>query len=130
MQWQAYGNIQLLSNPFKEAVVCHRSDAGTRKEEYLMKSWMHTASNGGVLISPFIAAKEKEIKEMAEAKNAKIILICNEAFGERYKPAAHNFHQCESGNLLIIAPTIGMPECRKTFLFLNKLAEDIADCKI
>ena len=130
MQWQAYGNLQLLWNPFKDAVVCHRSDAGTKKEEQLIKNWMHLASNGGVLISPFIAQKEKEIKEKAEAKNAKIILICNKAFGERYKPAAHDFQQCESGNLLIIAPAIGMPDCRKTFLSLNKLAEVMAQGKI
>lgn len=130
MQWQAYGNLQLLDNPFKDAVVCHRADAGTLKEERLIKNWMHLASNGGVLISPFIAQKEKEIREKAEAKNAKIILISNESFGERYKPAAHDFHQCESGSLLIIAPTIGMPDCRKTFLFLNRLAEKIAECKI
>lgn len=126
IQWEAYGNLQLLANPFKDAVVCHRADAGTLKEERLIKNWMHLAVNGGVLISPFIAKKEKEIREKAEAKNGKIILISNEAFGDRFKPAAHDFHQCESGSLLIIAPAIGMPDCRRTFLFLNKLAEDIA----
>lgn len=87
---------------------------------------MHIASNGGVLISPFIAKKEKEIREKAESKNAKIILVSNESFGERYKPAAHDFHQCESGSLLIIAPATELPEGRPTWLFLNKLAEDIA----
>ena len=126
MQWQAYGNLQLLANPFKDAVVCHRADAGTQKEERLIKNWMHLASNGGVLVSPFIAKKEKEIRKDAESKNAKIIMISNEAFGERYKPAAHDFHQCESGSLLIIAPVKDLPECRRTFLFLNRLAEDIA----
>lgn len=130
MQWQAYGNMQLLSNPFKDAVVCHRADAGTLKEERLIKNWMHIASNGGVLISPFIAQKEKEVREKAESKNAKIILISNEAFGERYKPASHDFHQCESGSLLIIAPVKDMPESRRTFLFLYKLAEDIAFSRI
>lgn len=126
MQWQAYGNLQLLANPFKDAVVCHRADAGTLKEERLIKNWMHTASNGGVLVSPFIAHKEKEIRDKAEEKNGKIILISNIAFGERYKPAAHDFQQCESGSLLIIAPVKDLPESRRTFLFLNKLAEDIS----
>lgn len=31
LHWHAYGNMQLLSNPFKDAVICHRADAGTRK---------------------------------------------------------------------------------------------------
>ena len=126
IHWAAYGNLQLLGNPFRDAVVCHRADAGTRKEDSLIKNWLHLASNGGVLISPFIAQKEKEIREKAEAANGKIILISNKAFGERYKPAAHDFHQCESGSLLIIAPITELPECRRTFLFLNGLAEDLA----
>ena len=62
--------------------------------------WMHPASNGGVLISPLIAT-----------------------------PAAHDIHQCEKGDLLIIPPVRGLAECRGTFLFLNKLAEDIAKGK-
>lgn len=73
---------------------------------------------------------EKEIRAEAEERDAKIILITNEPFGERYKPAAHDFHQCESGRLLIIAPDKLLPECRSTFLFLNKLSDDLATGKI
>ncbi len=42
--WQAYGNMQLLHNPFKEAVVCHSCDAGTQTEIDLAANWLHTAS--------------------------------------------------------------------------------------
>lgn len=130
MYWQAYGNLQLLWNPFKEAVVCHRADAGTPTEVKLLNSWRHICSNRGVLISPFIASKEKEVRGMAEGMNGRVILITNKAFGERYKPAKHDFEQCESGNLLIIAPMVSMTDGRETWVFLNKLAEDIAERKL
>ncbi len=130
MQWQAYGNMNLLSNPFKSAVVCHRADAGTEKELTLRQNWLHIVGNGGVLISPFVARKEKGIRAEAEGNNGKVILITNKAFSERYKPAAHDFHQCELGNLLIIAPPIDLPDCKDTFTFLNKLADDIATGKV
>lgn len=54
----AYGNFQLLDNPFKEAVVVHRADSDAVRGE---KSglWHYTAANGGVLVSPFISEAEK-----------------------------------------------------------------------
>ena len=129
--WQAYGNMHLLSNPFKEAVVCHRADAGTPKEEMLRINWIHTASNGGVLVSPFISEKEKGIRDQADAINGKIILITNESFGNIYKPSGRNFQLCEEGRLLIIAPQgSGLPANRKTFLLMNMLAEWICGMRV
>lgn len=125
--YQAYGNIHLLENPFKEQVIVHRADT---KEIYSSNRniWLYTAANGGVLVSPFISPKEKEIRTAAEALGAKIILITPYAFGERYKPAAHDFSLCCEGRLLIIS--LGFPAAaslsREVCVRMNALALQIA----
>lgn len=123
--WQLYGNMHLLFNPFKEQVVVHRADSEKAKEMNINR-WLHTASNGGVLVSPFISPSEKEIRQMSENAEGKVILLTNEPFKDRCKPAAHDFRQCEIGKLLIMAPAEPLPPGRATFLYLNKVAADIA----
>ena len=124
-QWQAYGNLQLLQNPFKGLVVIHSSDS-----EAILNAkhrrWKHLYENGGVLVSPFISQAEKEVRRECEDAGGKIILISNQPFGERRKPAAHDFEQCSRGSLLILAPVIPIPPGRETFLFLNSIAEFIS----
>lgn len=126
-KYQAYGNVSLLRNPFKEQVVCHRADTDLIKAKNSDR-WLYTASNGGVLVSPFISPAEKKIREMAEELGAKLILITHEAFPERYKPTAHDFELCEQGRLLIIS--LGLPArtelSRAHCLAMNSLAEAIA----
>lgn len=123
--WQAYGNIQLLGNPFKAPVVIHRSDSESIKTAK-HRRWKHLSENGGVLVSPFISPAEKEIRHQCEEAKGKIILLSNKPFGEREKPAAHDFALCSEGRLLILAPMSPLPSDRRTFLFLNSTAETIA----
>lgn len=121
---QAYGNFQLLENPFKEQVVVHRADTPEERERN-RERWLYTAANRGVLVSPFISPAEKGIRAEAEALGGRFILITAEPFGERYKPAAHNFALCEAGNLLIIsAPAKDLT--RQQCLAMNRLAGQIA----
>lgn len=126
--WQAYGNLHLLDNPFKEQVVVHRADSAETRADNLGR-WLCAAQNGGVLVSPFISKDEKEIRRLAEEEDGRIILICNEPFGERFKPALHDFDLCCSGRLLILAPPddslaeLTRPVC----LRLNTIAESIAN---
>lgn len=127
MKVQAYGNLQLLDNPFKEQVIVHRAD-DARRREHNRQSWLYNAANGGVLVSPFISPAEKSIRREAESYGSRFILITSEVFGERYKPAGHDFELCESGRLLIIAAQPRIPEAiisRETCLTLNALAERI-----
>lgn len=123
--WQAYGNYQLLGNPFKAAVVIHRADSHSIKELKLRRR-MHLAENGGVLVSPFISHEEKEVRRQCEEANGKVILLSNSPLGHREKPATHNFDLCAKGKLLILAPTTPLPTGRETFLYLNSIAEFIA----
>lgn len=129
-QVQAYGNLQLLDNPFKEQVVVHRTDT-PEQCELNRQLWLYNAGNGGVLVSPFISQAEKAIREEAEALNAKIILVTNEQFGERFKPSAHNFELCDTGRLLIVSLALpGAPGrygiSRSECMALNELAAAIA----
>lgn len=123
--WQAYGNLQLLDNPFKGPVVIHRADSDSIRSAKCQR-WKHLAENGGVLISPFISQAEKEIRRECEMANGKVIILSNKPFGEREKPAAHDFERCSQGLLLILAPLTPLPADRETFLYLNSIAEAIA----
>lgn len=124
---QAYGNLHLLDNPFKEQVVVHRADDSDRRERK-RKEWLYTAANGGVLVSPFISQAEKAIRQEAESYGGSFIFISSKCFGERYKPSSHDFELCEAGRLLIISAPSAVAEpsiSRATCLDLNSLAQAI-----
>lgn len=125
---QAYGNLFLLRNPFKEQVVVHRSDSDDTHGRNRTR-WMELVGDGGVLVSPFISRREKEIRMEAEKKGGRVILITSKPFGERYKPAEHDFRLCEEGRLLIVAPveSPGDELDRSTCLKINRMAGEI--CK-
>lgn len=126
---QAYGNLFLLRNPDKMAVKISRRFS---EEEKLRKKklWIESASQGTVIVSPFISAAEKAIRSKVEALGGKIILITHEAFPERFKPAKHDFDLCAEGRLLIIS--LGRPApaslSRADCVAMNELAELLALC--
>ena len=122
---QAYGNIHLLDNPFKDQVIVHRAD---NDQTFLANKdrWLHTAANGGVLVSPFISQREKSIRKEAESSGGRFILITNRSFSEREKPSGKDFDLCAQGRLLIIAPLTPMPLDRSSCLKMNSLAQTIA----
>ena len=123
---RAYGNMQLLENPFMEQVVVHRADSAD-KRVHDRERWIYTAANGGVLVSPFISPAEKAVRVEAEAIGGKIILITNAPMGDRYKPAARDFALCEAGRLLILSPEGLDPALtRDACLAMNGLAGGIA----
>lgn len=122
--YQAYGNFQLLDNPFKEQVIVHRADTPeTRRHN--RELWLYTAANGGVLVSPFISPYEKAIRAEAEEVGGRIILIINHSLDPRYKPIGHDFDLCKSGRLLIISANLDDNLNRSTCLTMNTLAEEI-----
>ncbi len=122
---QLYGNIHLLDNPFKEQVIVHRADSD---EIYSSNRdrWLYTAGNGGVLVSPFISKREKEIRHEAELLGSRFILITNKPFGEREKPMGRDFDRCAEGLRLIIAPQTAWNFSRTACQQMNALANHIA----
>ena len=125
--YSAYGNMHLLGNPFKEAVVVHRRDTPAERTASRAR-WLYTAEGGGVLVSPFISPDEKAVRADAEAVGGRIILITDIAMGERYKPHAHDFERCCRGRLLIISTGEGSGDAltRADCVAMNALAATIA----
>ncbi len=125
-QWMAYGNMQLLSNPFKYNVIIHRADSEKIREAKRNRA-LYYAENGGVIVSPFFAEAEKNIRDLCINADSKIILLTNEAFPERYKPSGRWFELCEKGRLLVLAPPVTIPHCRRICLELNEAAKNISE---
>ena len=127
-EYEAYGNLFLISNPDKTAVKISRRFSSLQKSE-LRTKWETDALKGVVMVSPFISNEEKQIREIIEQNRGKIILITHEAFPERFKPAAHNFELCSDGRLLIIS--MGYPAktalTREICNEMNKLALEITE---
>ncbi len=126
---RAYGNIQLLDNPFKEQVVVHRAD----NEDTFARNrdmWLHTAANGGVLVSPFISKREKEIRRLAEELDGRLILVTDKPLGEREKPFGRDFELCARGQMLIVAPKEPLTFGREACLKMNSIAEAISQRQI
>lgn len=125
IEFEAYGNLHLLLNPFREQVIVHRSDSPEIRSQN-RERWLNTAANGGVLVSPFISPAESAIRKEIEPLGGKHILITNESFHDRYTPKGNNHDLCRQGVLLILAPKLPLPACRSTWLLLNSVAEAIA----
>lgn len=125
--YQAYGNLFLLRNPDKEAVKISRKFTPEEKMQKRAK-WLSDVLKGTVLVSPFISREEKDIRAEAEALASKIILITHEIFGERYKPAKHDFNLCSEGRLLLISLGLSAktPLTREVCLSMNELAQLIS----
>lgn len=66
------------------------------------------------------------MRQEAEKLGSKIILIINEAMGERYKPVGHDFELCESGRLLIVSAPVSKSLTREACLAMNALAANIS----
>ncbi|MDE7161033.1 MAG: hypothetical protein K2O24_09395 [Muribaculaceae bacterium] len=102
--YQLYGNPFLLRNPFKSAVIVHSRYSEAERAAHREK-WLHTAENGGVLVSPFISKMEKAILQEALETGGRVIRIQNTPFpSDRFKPSGREFDLCVRGQLLLIAP--------------------------
>lgn len=125
--YQAYGNFQLLANPFREQVIVHRADSPEVRERN-RAIWLYSAANAGVLVSPFISRDEKAIRTDAEDAGGRFIIITDLPMDDRYKPSAHDFALCESGRMLIVSAGFSGDLSRRSCLAMNALAKKIAGC--
>lgn len=102
-EYAAYGNIFLLRDFQRLAVMVHRADTAADKAMQ-RREWLECAANGGVLVSPFISKEEKAVRDAALSLGGSIITVRHNGFPDRFKPAAAEFALCEEDRLLIIAP--------------------------
>lgn len=127
-QVQTYGNRFHFRNPFKYALIIHRSDSDVIYDQKL-EDCLYYAENGGVVVSAFISAREKAIRKRIEEVGGRIILIKDRPFEDKEKPALHDFNLCCEGKLLIISPLdyLNLPKAdhpsRSQCLDMNALAE-------
>lgn len=125
--FDAYGNTELLKGRCL-SVVCHGGWNRHEQETYRQER-ITAAKEGAALVGAFISKQESDIRDEAIEAGGSIILLVENGFPERYKPAGRWFDLCAEGRLLLLAPwayrkenhTISRNQC----LQLNRMAEEI-----
>lgn len=125
-EFESYGCQFLLGNPFKIPVhVAH--DATEEEFHEYMETCLEHVAEGGVLVSPFVSPREKQIRDLALEMGGRIIRLRNEPFTENYKPYRKDFYLCSAGKFLEIAPVISFGKLSKPVSRrMNKIAEAIS----
>ena len=92
----------LLSAERKLPLVCHRSDAPffERQRDAVLRA----AREGAVIVSAFVSPKEREIRRLLLMEQLPVIEVCDNGFGDRYKPVGKSFYACAENRLVLISP--------------------------
>lgn len=123
------GCSALLSAERKLPLVCHRSDAPffERQRDAVLRA----AREGAVIVSAFISPKEREIRDLLLMEQLPVIEVCDNGFGDRYKPSGKSFYACAENRLVQISPwnyeyCPALAVNREVCLVMNELARVIA----
>ena len=123
------GCSALLSAERKLPLVCHRSDAPffERQRDAVLRA----AREGAVIVSAFISPKEREIRDLLLMEQLPVIEVCDNGFGDRYKPRGKSFYACAENRLVQISPwnyeyCRDLAVNREVCLVMNELARVIA----
>lgn len=119
----------LLSAERKLPLVCHRSDAPffERQRDAVLRA----AREGAVIVSAFVSPKEREIGRLLLMEQLPVIEVCDNGFGDRYKPSGKSFYACAENRLVQISPwnyeyCRDLAVNREVCLVMNELARVIA----
>ena len=123
------GCSALLSAERKLPLVCHRSDAPffERQRDAVLRA----AREGAVIVSAFVSPKEREIGCLLLMEQLPVIEVCDNGFGDRYKPSGKSFYACAENRLVQISPwnyeyCRDLAVNREVCLVMNELARVIA----
>lgn len=123
------GCSALLSAERKLPLVCHRSDAPffERQRDAVLRA----AHEGAVIVSAFVSPKEREIGRLLLMEQLPVIEVCDNGFGDRYKPSGKSFYACAENRLVQISPwnyeyCRDLAVNREVCLVMNELARVIA----
>ena len=123
------GCSALLSAERKLPLVCHRSDAPffERQRDAVLRA----AREGAVIVSAFVSPKEREIGRLLLMEQLPVIEVCDNGFGERYKPSGKSFYACAENRFVQISPwnyeyCRDLAVNREVCLVMNELARVIA----
>lgn len=122
------GCSALLSAERKLPLVCHRSDAPffERQRDAVLRA----AREGAVIVSAFVSPKEREIGRLLLMEQLPVIEVCDNGFGDRYKPSGKSFYACAENRLVQISPwnyeyCPDLAVNREVCLVMNELARVI-----
>ncbi|MDE5585329.1 MAG: hypothetical protein K2I92_03190 [Muribaculaceae bacterium] len=101
-RYEAYGNWDLLSE-FQRVQVKFSSKYTPSELKSYKRLWYRTILNDGIIVSPFIHAEEKKVRNWAMENGGVIIYIVHKPFPDIYKPSGKLFELCSEGRLLIIS---------------------------
>lgn len=123
------GCSALLSAERKLPLVCHRSDAPFFERQ--RAAVLRAAREGAVIVSAFVSPKEREIGRLLLMEQLPVIEVCDNGFGERYKPSGNSFYACAENRLVQISPwnyeyCRDLAVNREVCLVMNELARVIA----
>lgn len=89
------GNREILNNKHKVSLICHRADAELFEQQ--AQAVMDAARGGAVVVSAFISAKERAIRDQLISEQLPVIELMDNGFNERYKPYGKSFYACVEG---------------------------------
>lgn len=123
------GNRQWMMNERKLPLICHRADANHFDEQ--ASAVISAARDGNVIVSAFISAREREIKQLLMTEQLPFIEIMDNGFSTKYKPVGKAFYACGENRLVQITPwsCIYQKEVqvtREMCLVMNELARVIS----
>lgn len=123
------GCSALLSAERKLPLVCHRSDAPFFERQ--RAAVLRAAREGAVIVSAFVSPKEREIGRLLLMEQLPVIEVCDNGFGDRYKPVGKSFYACAENRLVQISPwnyeyCPDLAVNREVCLVMNELARVIA----
>lgn len=123
------GCSALLSAERKLPLVCHRSDAPFFERQ--RAAVLRAAREGAVIVSAFVSPKEREIGRLLLMEQLPVIEVCDNGFGDRYKPSGKSFYACAENRLVQISPwnyeyCRDLAVNREVCLVMNELARVIA----
>ena len=131
-RWDGYGNRFLLDRPEKRALRVSRK-ATESEIEALREEVLEEATQGTVIVSPFISPGEREIATaILDAPVGDVILMKPGGFPPLFKPNGRYFDLCVQGRLLFLSrPAAAVhgdtPLTRETCLELNAACAHLAD---
>ena len=89
------GNREILNNKHKVSLICHRADAELFEQQ--AQAVMDAARGGAVVVSAFISAKERAIRDQLISEQLPVIELMDNGFNERYKPYGKSLYACVEG---------------------------------
>lgn len=96
------GNRQLLANPNKRPLICHRADATLFDQQ--KQATLDAARQGAVIVSAFISPRERDIHNLLMQEQLPFIEIMDNGFSQRYKPTGKTFYACGENRLVQLTP--------------------------